>query len=110
MYGNSRLKNSYLYEICNSEPITNEIRRLRYNLLGHILRKDPTAPSQKAMKYYFEDNDKLLKYRGKPRMTIAEMIHSEIKSAAEQNDECRHIAESLKSLTDLEKLKTFAFF
>ena len=77
-------------------------------MLGHALRLEESAPAQKAMQYYFEDSEKLKKFKGQPRMTIAELLNKEIKEAANQFEECKQVTESFSTLNDLNKLRKFA--
>ena len=69
---------------------------------------DLTSPAQLAMQYYFENTERLKKYRGNSRMTIAEKLNNDLKTAAKYNTECKKVAESLQSLADLKKLREFA--
>ena len=47
-----RISNDELYKLCNTEPLSINITRLRWQLFGHILRLHPKTPAQIAMDYY----------------------------------------------------------
>ena len=81
VFKNSRLKNTQVYELSSSVPLSQEIRRARWQLFGHTLRMDITSPAQQAMRSYFA-NTKQKQFRGKPRTTIATTLNAEIKAAA----------------------------
>ena len=46
------VSNKVLYARCSAEPLGPLIRRLRWNVFGHILRLHPTTPAQLAMDFY----------------------------------------------------------
>ena len=94
--------------MCRSEPISNEIRRARYRLLGHCLRLDPQTPAQQAMNYYFENIIRLKQFNGTARNTIAELISKEIKLAAQQDQHCNMIIKKFETRADLDWLRKIA--
>ena len=47
-----RISNDKLYSICNTQPLSEKITRLRWKLFGHVLRLDLKTPAQVAMDYY----------------------------------------------------------
>ena len=102
-----RLSRKQVYEMCSSEPISNEIRRARYRLLGHCLRLDPQTPAQQAMNYYFENTIRLKEFTG-TRNTIAELISKEIKLAAQQEEHCNMIVKKFETRVDLDWLRKVA--
>ena len=102
--GNYRLSSKQVYQMCRSEPISNEIRRARYRLLGHCLRLDPQTPAQQAMNYYFENIIRLKQFNGTARNTIAELISKEIKLAAQQDQHCNMIIKKFETRADLDWL------
>ena len=50
-----KIRNKKLYEKTNSKPVSIEVTRRRWNLLGHILRLDKETPGRKSMKFMFEE-------------------------------------------------------
>ncbi|KAI8514506.1 hypothetical protein Bbelb_070970 [Branchiostoma belcheri] len=47
------ISNTKLYKICNSCPLQNDVHHRRWTLSGHILRKPPDSPAQKALNIAF---------------------------------------------------------
>ncbi|XP_065180176.1 uncharacterized protein LOC135810612 [Sycon ciliatum] len=63
-----KMRNVFLYARCKAEPITNILKRLRWQLFGHILRLPEDTPASLAMAAYFTHDEKT--WRGRPRVTI----------------------------------------
>ena len=53
-----------LYERTGTEPLNNHVRKLRWNLFGHILRRNKQIPANIAMQLYFESMEKTNKVKG----------------------------------------------
>ena len=50
-----KIRNKKLYEKTNSKPVSIEVTRRTWNLLGHILRLDKETPTKKAMEFMLEE-------------------------------------------------------
>ena len=48
--------NKSLYKKCGQSPISLEVLQARWWLFGHVLRREPSIPANKAMAFYFHDN------------------------------------------------------
>ena len=96
-------RNADLYEHCNAKPLNQEITKARWKLFGHTLRMDINSPAQKAMKYYFDTQQKKTQFRRRPRTTIATILNSDVKEARKTD---QRLPEKLESLEDLEQLRS----
>ena len=76
-----------------------EVLQARWRLFGHVLRREPSIPANKAMAFYFHDNAK--RARGRPITTLPMTLNNDLKIL--QN---RSI--SLKSQKGLETLRKIA--
>ena len=79
-----KIRNKKLYERTNSKPVSIEMTRRRWNLLGHILRLDKETPGRKAMKFMFEEKSNKT-FRGRKRATIYTTINRNIKKTKDNN-------------------------
>lgn len=50
-----KIRNNKLYDKNSSKPMSTEVARRKWKLLGGILRLDREAPARKAMKFMFEE-------------------------------------------------------
>ena len=50
-------------------------------MFGHSLRLHPETPAQKAMDYFFTDEN-LKKFRGKQRTTLPTVLNNDMKEAS----------------------------
>jgi hypothetical protein len=109
VFKNSRMKNKTVYDISKSVPLSVDIAESRMRLFGHTLRMKIDTPAQKAMQFYFENNQNRKQFRGRPRTTIATVLNKNIKdAAAHQNQLCRDMPKSFESLADLYKIRQLA--
>ena len=74
-------------------------------MFGHILRLDSKTQANKAMLYYFENNY-AQQYQKRPRTTIATTLNNDIQRT--RNKLPNLPVTTLKSLSDLQKLKELA--
>ena len=65
----TKITNTNLYKKCQETPLSITILSARWRLFGHILRRDPQIPANKAMRYYFQ-NSKSPNFRGHARTTL----------------------------------------
>ena len=96
-----KIRNKKLYEKTNSKPVSIEVTRRRWNLLGHILRLDKETPGRKAMKFMFEEKSNKT-FRGRKRATIYTTINRNIKKTKENNPSFS--IREIKSEIDLHKI------
>ena len=68
----NKISDRNLYRRCEERPISTDILKGRWRLLGHILRLSDDTPAVKAMQLYVERSDK--GFRGRPRETIVSHI------------------------------------
>ena len=105
IWNNPFKKNKDVYESSKEIPLSKQMKKARWQTLGHILRLNEETPAQKAMLWYFEKNEKLTKYPGRKRMTLPVVINEDIKKVA--NDVDVQIS-SFERTEDLLKLKRIA--
>ncbi len=74
-------RNQRLYEESNENKLSDDMRNARWKALGHMLRLNREVPCQKAMDYYFEENEKCKKFSGRMRTTLPVKINEDIKIA-----------------------------
>ena len=67
-----------------SKPVSTEVPRGRWNLLGQILGLDKETPARKAMKFMFEERWNEA-FRGRKRAAIHTIINPDIKKIKEKN-------------------------
>eukprot|EP00794_Sanderia_malayensis_P009396 gene9397-10384_t len=65
------ISNEKLYEVTGEKPISYTMKKRRWELFGHILRRDRNTPASKAMELYFTTM-KAKGLKGKPRTTLPE--------------------------------------
>ena len=66
-----------LYEQTETKPISIEITKRRWKLLGHTLPMEAESPARKAMKFFFE-KESILKFRGQKRASIFTTLDKDI--------------------------------
>ncbi|XP_065180063.1 uncharacterized protein LOC135810501 [Sycon ciliatum] len=92
-----KMTNVSLYARCKAEPITNILKRLRWQLFGHILRLPEDTPASLAMAAHFTHDKKT--WRERPRVTIVTKLSEDLA----KTDNGR-----LVSLGDLQRLRILA--
>ena len=107
----TRISNEKLYKVRGEKPISYTMREQRWELFGHILRRDRNIPAFKAMELYFtyiEANG----FRGKPRTTLPKVLNEDLNAfnhkdpiKAEHNY-CHRL--KLNTEEDLEELRALA--
>jgi hypothetical protein len=102
-----RVCNIELYKMSNVGILSEEIRKSRWKLFGHILRLNGNTPAQKSMDFYFENYDRRKCFRGRPRMTLVTVLNKDIEDANAKNPELMTIR-NLKCYNDLYELRGLA--
>lgn len=74
-----KISNEDLYERCRTRPVSHKIIHQRWNLFGHILRRDTDIPAQTAMTEYFRKGQSN-KYRGRPPTSLPTILNKDIKT------------------------------
>ena len=72
----TKISNIRLYQITKEEPINITCKRARWELLGHILRRDNNIPANQAMSYYFEATKP--GFPGAKRTTLATVLNEDL--------------------------------
>ena len=111
----NKISNEDLYARTNSEPLSHELFRARWRMLGHALRMNSELPAKEAMSYYFRD-EAVGYFRGQPRTTIATAINKDLadiyNAAASKRGRKRatiaSLPKKLLSNADLCQLETLA--
>ena len=100
----NKISNQNLHKKCEERPISIDILKGRWRLLGHILRLPDETPAIQAMKFYFERSEK--GFRGRPRESIVATLNKDIIRSRPMNRvfEIR----SLKTKEDFEHIRSKA--
>ena len=72
------MRNAAVYEQAEARPLSVEITKGRWKMLGHTLRSHEKSPARLAMKWYFKIPLNAKKYRGRKRTTIITTINRDI--------------------------------
>lgn len=94
----TKISNESLYKRCKETPLSIQILEARWKLFGHILRRDPEIPANKAIEFYYTQNTKRTK--GRPMTTLPVTLNNDLKKL--QNNM------RLTTITELDKLKSIA--
>ena len=73
----TKISNKSLYKKCEQIPISLEVLQARWRLFGHVLRREPSIPANKAMAFYFHDNAK--RARSRPITTLPMTLNNDLK-------------------------------
>ena len=65
-----------LYKKCQEKPLSLQISKTRWNLFGHILRRDSDIPANKATRAYFIQYGH--KLRGRPTTTLPIVLNRDL--------------------------------
>ena len=106
IYYPEKISNEKLYKVTQTRPLTIDITKARWKMLGHALRMEKETPARKAMKYYFQEPENCERFRGRKRATIVTTINRDIKRTRELNKQF-YISE-LKTELDLRNTRVKA--
>lgn len=101
------ITNKKLHEITNTEPVSNQIHKLRWKLFGHILRGNANTPAMQMLTRYYEMAEVHKSPPGQPAATIATVLNTDIYYGHIRSPQDVPIAR-LKDCNDLRTLKTIA--
>ena len=104
----TKISNTKLYSKTGEKPISETMRRSRWKLLGHILRRDQQIPANMAMNLYFnEDIRGGKKFRGARRTTLPTVLNTDLSRIQHRDHNyCRQI--KLANAKDLRNLQQLA--
>ena len=104
----TKISNTKLYSKTGEKPISETMRRSRWKLLGHILRRDQQIPANMAMNLYFnEDIRGGKKFRGARRTTLPTVLNTDLSRIQHRDHNyCRQI--KLANTEDLRNLQQLA--
>ena len=97
IYYPTKITNESLYKKCKETPLSLQILEARWRLFGHILRRDPEIPANKAMTFYFTKIDK--PQRGRPTTTLPVTLNNDLKKTK---------LTKLTTLNDLDEIRNIA--
>ena len=103
----TKISNTKLYSKTGEKPISETMRRSRWKLLGHILRRDNKIPANMAMELYFnEDIRGSKKFRGARRTTLPTVLNADLARIQHRDHNyCKQIKlANIKDLRDLQHL------
>ena len=95
----TKISNRSLYRKCKECPLSLQILEARWRLLGHVLRRNPEIPANKAMIFYF--TEKTTKTKGRPITTLPVTLNNDLRRLQDTTLQ-------LTSLAELEKLRDIA--
>ena len=103
------ISNKTLYEKTKSTLISQHAAKLRWSLLGHILRSDESLPARKAMGIYFKNIEtKYPGFRRRPRITLPTVLSKDLKRtetiASRENLKIPLKLSTIDDLTELRKI------
>ena len=105
-----KMRNMEVYRLTKEIPLTLQILRSRWKLLGHILRLDDKTPAKISMKHHFSPST-ASKFSGRPRQILPKTLSDDIIRTTKEDlhfyDDYK-IAE-LKTAENLNILKTIAY-
>ena len=99
IYYPTKISNKKLYKKCDERPLSIQILESRWQLFGHILRRDEHIPANKAMIAFFTPSGQT-KYKGRPPTTIYTKLNQDLKKLESGKE--------LKTMKDLEALRSLA--
>ena len=104
-----KISNKKLYKMCDEKPLSISILRLRWQLFGHVLRRDQQIPANKAMKFYFSKLPSR-KFSGRKRTTLPITLHNDLQTLYFNDDDSINNNDKLKlqTLEDHENMKVLA--
>ena len=71
-----KITNKSLCKKCQEKPLSLQILKARWNLFGHILRRDSDIPANKATRAYFIQYGH--KLRGRPTTTLSIVLNRDL--------------------------------
>ena len=71
-----KITNNSLYKKCQEKPLSLQILKARWNLFGHILRRDSDIPANRATRAYFIQYGH--KLRGRPTTTLPIVLNRDL--------------------------------
>ena len=108
----TKIRNVTLYQKTGEKPISETMRKARWELFGHISRRDRNIPAYKSMELYFNPNFQGKGFRGTRRTTLPIVLNQDLHDAQYvtqyQRDHSYCKIMTLNNLQDLENLRTIA--
>ena len=98
-----RISNKVLYASCGAEPLGLVVRRLRWNLFGHVLRLHRSTPAQTAMDFYC-DTATINKQKGRPITTLPVLLFNEYHQYKQQTSSSTYRQKPDVALRELRRL------
>ncbi len=100
IYYPNKISNQELYARCKTTSISQQIREMRWNLFGHLLRLEVDTPPQKLMEQYLTMSATKKCIRGGQYWTLPRLLDMELGTVGKQ----------LKKVEDLKELRSIARF
>ena len=107
----TRISNKKLYELTGEKPISYTMKKKRWEIFGHILRRERDIPAYKAMELYFTST-KAKGFKGKPRTTLPKTLNEDLNAHyskytfTSEHNYCHRL--KLNNKQDLEELRDIA--
>ena len=80
-----KIRNEEFYKVTKTRPLTIDITRARWKMLGHVLRLNENTPARKAMKWFFLIPEGVRRFRGRKRATIVTTLNRDIERTRRVN-------------------------
>ena len=103
-----KMSNKQVYALSNAKPVSAEVKEARWRMFGHSLRLHIQTPAQQAMTYYFQDEPRLKKYKGRPRTTLPSVLNADIKAAKTKYPEEMKLFNKFDNIADLNRARIIA--
>ena len=105
------ISNKNLYDICNSQKLSERIRLARWKMFGHILRSPQNSPAALSLSYAVEGARKHKGRRGCHKINLLKLLRNDLSSLPIDPDSkfiALHKRPTLKNLDDIENLRVLA--
>ena len=105
-----KISNQDLYDRCRTTPLSFRIKKQRWKLFGHILRREDSIPAQTAMIEYFENGTK---HVGRTPTSLPTILNQDLKQYKKHTENSSPITQDeipahLQTKYDLQKLQIIA--
>ena len=99
-----QIRNDTLYKRCRTEKLSDRVSRLRWRMLGHILRSDENTAAHQALSFAIEceSNDIFMGRVGRPRCNLFSILRNDL---IERNLSFNNFTE-LNEIRDIARCRT----
>ena len=73
------ISNATLYKRCNTRPLSEQVTRARWKMLGHILRSQTNAPAMMALKFAVSSSQGMKGRRGRHQTSLFSVLKCDLR-------------------------------